>query len=347
MTEKQLKAQFEKYTHAHEPKAHQSERVWERVQSGSSKQPLFFSTFMMKFKYILPVLLLVIVLSPAGFYLVGRNNVLPSPIQESLVGYRDQGETAGKPSGTAGSGTNDGMVSPDYYYNIGKDKNYDPNSAFQDKRAGFVYLTNDVSGVKTSIEKLVGEFKGVVTASRFYSTTYAQAAYTIQIPVENFSSFVAALRSVDAKIAQEDISLSDRQEEFDLLTSERTKLVNRRDSLRAQLASATTDVQRAEIRAQLKTVEAELKSIDGKQTNIKQATSFSEINITINEDSTSFSWGKWAQKWFRTEEILNSLGFMIAFWANVLIWASVPLLTIWLAVRAWRNRAKKKEQVAK
>jgi hypothetical protein len=173
------------------------------------------------------------------------------------------------------------------------------------------------------------------------SGDYSYGSFTVRVPVGSFDDFMNFLRKLAVKIDSENISITDRQNEL----TQVTKTIQTQTSRIEELEAKTNPTQ--DEKNELSKLKKELEASQSQQDAIKEETEFStvEIYMSSQEEGTQPTQGLNLRG--TIEQVLDTLLFIVKFWANVIIWLIVPVaffapvvFVVWLVVKIITRKKK-------
>ena len=144
---------------------------------------------------------------------------------------------------------------------------------------------DDAVEFKTTADAILEKHKAYIGNEQFNNTDY-NSIYHIQIrvPAENLDALVAELESMDGLVMSKSINATDVTEEYIDLE---TRLVNKRSYLeqyRQLLKSARTIEDILKVREQIRVLEEEIESAEGRLKYLRNQVSLSTLNLTITQE---------------------------------------------------------------
>ena len=144
---------------------------------------------------------------------------------------------------------------------------------------------DDVLKSKAEVDAILGQHKAYTGNEQFDNTDYS-ANYHIQIrvPAENLDAMVTALESMDGLVTYKAINARDITEEFIDLE---TRLTNKRSYLeqyRQLLKTAKTVEDILKVREQIRMLEEEIESVEGRLKYLRNQVSLSTLDLTLMQE---------------------------------------------------------------
>ena len=144
---------------------------------------------------------------------------------------------------------------------------------------------DDVLKSKAEVDAILGQHKAYTGNEQFDNTDYS-ANYHIQIrvPAENLDAMVTALESMDGLVTYKAINARDVTEEFIDLE---TRLTNKRSYLeqyRQLLKTAKTVEDILKVREQIRMLEEEIESVEGRLKYLRNQVSLSTLDLTLMQE---------------------------------------------------------------
>jgi hypothetical protein len=144
---------------------------------------------------------------------------------------------------------------------------------------------DDVLKSKAEVDAILSQHKAYTGNEQFDNTDYS-ANYHIQIrvPAENLDALVAALESMEGVVTYKAINARDVTEEFIDLE---TRLTNKRSYLeqyRQLLRTAKTVEDILKVREQIRMLEEEIESVEGRLKYLRDQVALSTLDLTLMQE---------------------------------------------------------------
>ncbi|MEO5907240.1 MAG: DUF4349 domain-containing protein [Saprospiraceae bacterium] len=144
---------------------------------------------------------------------------------------------------------------------------------------------NDALKSKAAVDAILEKHKAYVGNEQLDNTDY-QASYRLQIrlPAENLDAFVTELEAMDGTVTYKSINATDVTEEYIDLE---TRLTNKRsylDQYRELLKTARTVEDILKVREQIRVLEEEIESVEGRLKYLTNQVSLSALELTLTQE---------------------------------------------------------------
>ncbi len=211
---------------------------------------------------------------------------------------------------------------------------------------------SDLQQGKKQVDTLVHTFNAFYSNENFNNTEYSRGySLSIRIPAANFDAFIASIEKGSAEVAYKNISMRDVTEEYIDLDTRLTNKKNYLGRYNELLKQAKTVKDMLEIQENMRTIEEELESVQGRLKYLNNQIDYSTLilQITKKNDFNIYNrnTGKFIDRlklslvkgWFG---LVGFVLFIIKIWPFWLILA----LVVYVIRKFWKGR-KRKDKTAK
>lgn len=206
-------------------------------------------------------------------------------------------------------------------------------------RANLTVNVKDIEESKQKVEKKVKEYEGYIVDSAMYvdDEEHVSGHLTVRIPEKHFQQFLTDAEEEAAEVVERNVSGQDVTEEYVDIESR----LKSKQAVEARLLEFMEDAEKTEdllkISNDLAKVQEEIEVLVGQQKYLDNQTSFSTIEIFMNEtrvvipelDNKSFDTWEQTKKQFAvsTNSILRAISGLTVF-----IFGNLPVIAIFLLI---------------
>lgn len=227
------------------------------------------------------------------------------------------------------------------------------------KDGNIVIVSNEIEKSKKSLDALLKQYKSYYENETLeHQRTYANYVLEIRIPNYNFEKFINALENGNNKIVEKQISTRDVTEEF---VDGETRLKNKKIYLERyqQLLSKAANVKdMLEIEENIRNLQEEIESTEGRLRYLKDQVSYSTLNLTIkdeigykfdpNENYEGSFWERMKKSLFNGWNIIvDAVLFLLNNWSIILFFVAIYLFWRKSKYKNPINFFKRKESIDK
>jgi len=202
---------------------------------------------------------------------------------------------------------------------------------------------DDALKAKAAVDALLEKHRAYTGNEQFDNTDYSSNYHIqIRVPAENLNALVADLESLDGLVTYKSITASDVTEEYVDLE---TRLINKRSYLeqyRQLLKNARTIEDILKVREQIRVLEEEIESVEGRLKYLKNQVALSTLDLTlIQKKDFVYRPDRRINFWERLKDAFSTgwYGFVQFGFVIVGLWPFWLLLAIiiWL-IRRYKNK---------
>jgi len=144
---------------------------------------------------------------------------------------------------------------------------------------------DDALKAKTEIDVILSKYKAYIGNEQFNNTDYSANYYIqIRVPAENLDALVGELEGLKGQVTNKSINATDVTEEYIDLE---TRLKNKRsylDQYRELLKTARTVEDILKVREQIRILEEEIESVEGRLKYLRNQVSLSTLDLTLTQE---------------------------------------------------------------
>lgn len=213
------------------------------------------------------------------------------------------------------------------------------------KDGSLTIKTNDISESKKSIDDILKKLNGYYETENLENNDNSiNYNLKVRIPAENFEKFVSNLERGKEEIKNKSIQTRDVTEEYVDIES---RLINKREyqkRYKELLSKASTVKDILAIEEEIRKIQEEIESKEGRLNYLKDQVSFSTLDINLyKEKEYIYKSQKQDQFWERVKRSLND-GWKFLVGLVLLVITIWPLLIIAVVVFVIIKRARKKQK---